>query len=252
VDNDDGGPDGEPENDAQAVDQDDDTDNEHDEHALTKSHESDDSEPETENNNDMIARDMDAKYGARTRAYNLQARHQCDCSHLYMIVSEQYNPVDEVLMTQYGVKKSIQLYGDAGVTAIMLELQQLHDQMLILPVMASSLSESERKAILAYLVFLKDKCTGVIYVCGCADGRKQWLYTAKEDVSSPTVAIESVLFITSVIDAMENRDVATVDVPGAFMQVNMDEVIHMRLEGMMAELLIKISPETYGKYATTE
>jgi hypothetical protein len=57
---------------------------------------------------------------------------------------------------------------------------------------------------------------------GCADGRKQRKYIAKEDASSPTVATESV-FITAVIDAEEGRDVAVVDIPGAFMQANMDE-----------------------------
>jgi hypothetical protein len=36
------------------------------------------------------------------------------------------------------------------------------------------------------------------------------------------VATESV-FITAVIDAEEGRDVAVVDIPGAFMQANMDE-----------------------------
>jgi hypothetical protein len=74
------------------------------------------------------------------------------------------------------------------------------------------------------------------------------LYTNKEDTSSPTVAIESV-FITSVIDAHENQDVATIDVPGAFMQADMDDVVHMKLEGTMAELLIKLAPDVNGKFA---
>jgi hypothetical protein len=39
----------------------------------------------------------------------------------------------------------------------------------------------------------------------------------KIEVSGATVAIESV-FLTSVIDTNENRDVATIDVPGAFMK----------------------------------
>ena len=96
-------------------------------------------------------------------------------------------------------------------------------------------------------MFLKKKRNGSIKGRGCADGRKQRLYTAKEDASSPTVAIESVM-LSSVIDAKENRDVATVDIPGAFMQADMDDVVHMRLEGKMAELLVKIDPKMYRKH----
>jgi hypothetical protein len=42
--------------------------------------------------------------------------------------------------------------------------------------------------------------------------------------------------------------VATVDVPGAFMQAKMDELLHMRLEGPLAMLLTKVNPEKYEKY----
>jgi hypothetical protein len=137
------------------------------------------------------------------------------------------------------------------VTAIIQELHQLDDREVIKPIPASTLSEDKKKASLAYLMFPKEKRTGFIKGRGCADGRKQRFHTAKETVSSPTVAIESV-FITSVIDAMENRNIATVDVPGAFMQVDMDEIVHMRLEGTMGDLLVRISPATYGPHITIE
>jgi hypothetical protein len=79
-------------------------------------------------------------------------------------------------------------------------------------------------------MFLKKKRSGRIKGRGCADGRKQRIHTKKEDASSPTVAIESVM-LSCVIDAEEDRDVAIIDIPGAFMQVDMDEIVHMRLEG---------------------
>jgi hypothetical protein len=41
----------------------------------------------------------------------------------------------------------------------------------------------------------------------------------------------------------------TADIPGAFMQVDMDEVLHMKLvEGSLAKLLTKVDPKLYGKY----
>lgn len=53
------------------------------------------------------------------------------------------------------------------------------------------------------------------------------------------MAIESV-FLTCVIDAHEQRDVGTVDLPGAFMQADMNDVVYMRLEGTMVELMLQI------------
>ena len=55
-----------------------------------------------------------------------------------------------------------------------------------------------------------------------------------------------------VIDAKEQRDVATVDIPGAFMQGDQDETVHMRLEGTLAELLTKCDPKLYCQYVVEE
>jgi len=96
-------------------------------------------------------------------------------------------------------------------------------------------------------MFLKEKHTGQIKGRGCADGRKQRLYMQKEETSSPTVAVESLL-ISATMDALERRDVATVDIPGAFMQADMVGNVHVKLEGRLAELLAKIDPKTYDEY----
>ena len=113
------------------------------------------------------------------------------------------------------------------------------------------MTRDEKRAALNYLMFLKKKRSGRIKGRGCADGRKQRIHTKKEDASSPTVAIEAVM-LSCVIDAEERRHVAFLDIPGAFMQVDMDEVVHMRLEGKMTELLVRIDPTKYQKYVVIE
>jgi hypothetical protein len=55
-----------------------------------------------------------------------------------------------------------------------------------------------------------------------------------------------------VIDAMEGRDVAVIDVPGAFMQADIDELVHVRFNGKMVDLLLEIDPAMYGPCVTTE
>ena len=156
------------------------------------------------------------------------------------------------ILTQYHVSKGLKLYGDDGVQAVLKELQQLHDRMVLQPVDGNQLSDAEKRASLQYLMFLKKKRSGLIKGRGCADGRKQRLYMDRQQVSAPTVATESLL-LTCLIDALERRDVATVDIPGAFMQSDMEgEETHMKLEGKMVDILEKIDPALYSKYKMTE
>ena len=65
------------------------------------------------------------------------------------------------------------------------------------------------------------------------------------------MAIESVM-LSCIIDAMEKRDVATVNIPCAFMHADMDDEVHMRLEGKMAELLVQLNSGQYSPHVTIE
>ena len=183
------------------------------------------------------------------------AHTQLEGNHHGEIDADAANDATEAVVigfifAQVSMKKGLKLYGDRGEDAVQQELQQLHDRRVMMPVEADSLSYADKKKALEYLMFLKEKKTGKIKGRGCADGRKQRVYTAKEEASSPTVSIESIM-LTSVIDALEGRHVATADIPGAFMQADMDEVVHMRLVGTMVDLLLRIAPE-YAKYVVME
>jgi hypothetical protein len=46
---------------------------------------------------------------------------------------------------------------------------------------------------------------------------------------------------------MEGCNVATVDVPGAFMQADIDEVVHVKFEGDTAEMPVKMDPKLCQK-----
>jgi hypothetical protein len=119
------------------------------------------------------------------------------------------------------------------------------------PINKYDLTPEERKGALRYLMFLKEKRCGTIKGRGCADGRSQRGYMTKEEMSSPTVATEA-LILTCVIDAIERRNVATCDIPGAFMQSNMKGKVVMKFEGVMAEVILKIDQIKYKKHVTKE
>ena len=199
------------------------------------------SEMEIENNTNL---DMDSKYGVRTSEHYLRPRKPRDYSHLH-------NTLTHIALTQYGVKRGLKKFGESGIEAIKKEMLQLHDRNVLSPVNADELGIEGRRDALPYLMFLKQKRTGQIKGRGCADGRQQRLYQNKEDASSPTVSIESVM-LSSIIDASEHRDIATVDIPGAFMQADMDELVHMKIQGKMVDILVDILPSRYEKYVVVE
>ena len=99
-------------------------------------------------------------------------------------------------------------------------------------------------------MFLKRKRCGKIKGRGCADGRKQREFISKEEASSPTVSTHA-LMATCLIDAIEGRNVATADIPGAFLQATMDEDVWIKFEGAMVDVLLEIDPERYGPCVCT-
>ena len=194
---------------------------------------------------------MDAKYGTRSTRWNLRQRKQRTYDHKYDEHAEIYvaQLSEATLATpQMPIRRGLKLFGSQGISAVKAELQQLHD----LKVMeAKLLTTTQKREALGYLMFLKRKRCGKIKARGCADGRPQQAYIPQEDARAPTVSMEAV-FMTAVIDAMENRTVAVVDIPGAFMQADMDPGVYMRIDGAMAELLMEVDYDMYHPHMVME
>ena len=106
------------------------------------------------------------------------------------------------------------------------ELNQMHDTQTYTPIETSTLSEAERKDAINQLMFMIEKRCGKIKARSCVDGRKQREYIKKEDASSPTVSLEAIM-LTMAIEAAEGREVATIDIPGAFLHADIDEDVLM-------------------------
>ena len=98
-------------------------------------------------------------------------------------------------------------------------------------------------------MILKEKRDGVIKGRYCADGRHQRLWKLKKDTTSPTVSLEAI-FLTALIDAMENQHVAISDIPGAFLSADIDEIVIMVIEGELLEVLLKEDKKKYLPYVT--
>ena len=130
-------------------------------------------------------------------------------------------------------------------------MKQFDDMDTQVPIMPSELSDKDKEKALKYLMFLKEKRCGTVKGRGCADCCPQRIYTGKDEFSSKTVSIESVM-ITSIVDALQERDVVCVAVPGVFLQKEMVEVVYMVIRNKLVEALLAYRPEKYRKYVVYE
>lgn len=69
----------------------------------------------------------------------------------------------------------------------------------------------------------------------------------KDNAASPTMSNESVI-IMGVIHSKEGRDVAILNIPGAFLYTKIKYYIVMLLQRILAELILKVALEIYSKY----
>ena len=58
--------------------------------------------------------------------------------------------------------------------------------------------------------------------------------------------------LTATINALEGRDVAVVDIPGAYLIVDMDDEAHVVFRGTLAEMLVADDPALYCPFVSNE
>ena len=177
---------------------------------------------------------------------------------VHLQTGERFDQLDElhqdefmlgVIMTQYSLKKGLAKFGTAAEKAVTKELTQFKDMDVFVPMDPTKLTYEDRKRAVASLMFLKEKDTGEIKGRACANGSVQRKYIKKEDAASPTASTEA-LFICAAVTALEERAVAILDLPGAFLHADIDEDVIMSLEGPLAELMVKVDPKLYREYIT--
>ena len=89
---------------------------------------------------------------------------------------------------------------------------------------------------------------------GCANGRPQQEYITKEESSSPTVSLYA-LIGSCVMDAMDGRNMITVNIPGAFLQGDWSQDEHPRyimFKGIMVDMIYEIDPSYHDKFVCSK
>ena len=139
-----------------------------------------------------------------------------------------------VVFTNLSIPKAMHLYGTEALASVMKEVNQLHDKGVWTPIKYDDIKNKSR--IIRSLIFLKRKRDGTLKARLVADGRMQ-VRDNNQDISSPTVATES-LFMLSAIFAAEKRQIATVDIEGAFLHGVMTNDVYMEISGQCVDILL--------------
>ena len=157
---------------------------------------------------------------------------------------------------QYYITKGLKLFGEEGRKAAMKELTQLVQRNCWEPKLISELTPEERKKAVEAMMLLAEKNDGTIkgrYVFKGSETRG-WL--SREETSSPTASQEAIT-TTCVIDAHEDRDVMSVDIPNAFIQTLIPEAkqgkerVTMKITGLLIQYMLELDP-TYRQYIVYE
>ena len=135
--------------------------------------------------------------------------------------------------------------------AISAELYQLHSRGTFLPIHRDDISLLERPQVLETHMLLEKKRSSQIKARLVAGGDKQRDFISNADVGSPTCSTESVM-LTSAIDAHQNRHVATVDIPNAFVQTVMHDKIIVCLWGKWLSYWSHLTPNTISSMYTLQ
>jgi hypothetical protein len=155
----------------------------------------------------------------------------------------------------YSLNKGIKKFGQKGKDAAIKEMkQQLHNRTVFEGIKIKDMTPLERKRAMESLLFLVEKRDGKIKARTCANGSTQREYIDRKDATSPTAATEAIL-ITGLINAKQQQDIMTNDVPNAFVQTPIpqdgDKII-MKIRGQLVDLLLEIAPEAYKPYIVYE
>jgi hypothetical protein len=138
--------------------------------------------------------------------------------------------------------------------ACRIEVEQIHMQNIFVPKHWDELTPKQKGSVLESFIFVKHKKSGVDKARLVINGAQQHDHVTKEEASSLTAYTESVI-LTSIVDAKEGRDVATVDIPNAFAQMvitdaHKDYRVIARIRGRLVEILVDIALDVYGPYVS--
>ena len=149
-----------------------------------------------------------------------------------------------VLFNQISAKQGIKEFGEDAIAAMFKEYKQFNTQKVFGRFDKRKLTrELKRKALRAVNLIKKKRC-GNTKGRTCANGAPHRKFVPREEASSPTLKIESLIGLI-LFAAVEKRDVAIFDVPGAYLHAELgkDKFVLLKIEGDFVKIMCDVNPE---------
>ena len=216
-------------------------------------------------NMDGESDDTENNVGVAQGGYNLRPNRSREYSHwfdpqVYSVTNTHASHTSEAtttvvqrmfsfVFTQMSAWAGIKKHGQSARDALTAEFAQLDYKGAYEPIHAADLTEAQQTSALRIINLIKEKRNGRLKGRSVAHGRPQRELYTKDETSSPTTP-ESVL-LTPMIDAVEDRHIAVVDVTGAYLNVDMDDFVLIRLLGDDVDMMCNANP-TYEQFVTNE
>ena len=106
-------------------------------------------------------------------------------------------------------------------------MKQLQERAVFEPICVKDMTQVKRRRAMESLIFLVEKRDRRIKAQTCANGSTQHPYTKRDEAASPMAMTESII-LTATIDAKQNQDVMTADIPNAFVQTDIAKKNHVK------------------------
>ena len=156
------------------------------------------------------------------------------------------------LTAQMNARKEIKLFKERGVVAMIKGFTQLDQgafpgKPVVEPLVAESLSNDEVKMAMEAVNILKEKRNGIIKGRTCVDGSRQKRYLrSKDSISSLTVSTKGIIG-SFVIDAYKEREIAIINIPGAYLHADMEHKenrrVILKLQDEFVEYMCQANPK---------
>lgn len=164
---------------------------------------------------------------------------------------------------QHLLSKGLKVFGNRGNKASMKELDQLHQRSCFAPASMSHVTVDERRKAQVGLTFLTEKRDESVKARMVCNGKpaREWL--SREESASPAAVTESAM-LASFVDACEQRDAMTADVPDAFAQARLpikkgnkenqndendgNERVMMKTTGVLVDMSAQLNPNLHSNH----
>ena len=191
---------------------------------------------------------------ARGYAHRFDSRtYHVTNTHVPHNAEHTMTPAQQVfgfVLTQMSVRAGIKKHGQAARDALTAEFAQLDYKGAYEPIQATDLTKTQQNNALRIINLIKEKRDGRLKGRSVADGRPQRTLYTKDETSSPTTTPESV-FLTTLIDVVEERHVVVANVTGAYLNADMDDFVLIRLSGDDVDMMCSTNP-TYEQFVTMD